>query len=254
MQQDAANFLNNSAADCCHFSRVHARLCACAFVKQRLKPGSQHVNWTELNIHTYTHLTALRPGLPGWAGTRKIKPIWILLKQETVSGSGISWALCKSAPRSRQINKPAPHRSVFRGRMPFLPPNQQRQSTGGVALKAELKWFEKVDPFLYRAFLAVYKRQSCCHWNVLGMFGTLKDLNTQQLSSANTYLAELIAECTCQRLVLVQSPVNQIHTTYFILIVYGHCSLQRGSVAKWLACWTQAQKGLGSNRSCDAVG
>ena len=42
--------------------------------------------------HTHTRLTALFPGLPGWAGTRKVKPIWILLKQETVSGSGISWA------------------------------------------------------------------------------------------------------------------------------------------------------------------
>ena len=27
-----------------------------------------------------------------------------------------------------------------------------------------------------------------------------------------------------------------------------------GSVAEWLACWTQAQKGLGSNRSRDSVG
>jgi len=26
-----------------------------------------------------------------------------------------------------------------------------------------------------------------------------------------------------------------------------------GSVAEWLACWTQAQKGPGSNRSADAV-
>jgi len=26
------------------------------------------------------------------------------------------------------------------------------------------------------------------------------------------------------------------------------------SVAEWLACWTQAQKGLGSNRSRDVVG
>ena len=26
-----------------------------------------------------------------------------------------------------------------------------------------------------------------------------------------------------------------------------------GSVAEWLACWTQAQKGLGSNRGRDAV-
>ena len=67
------------------------------------------VSW----IHTHTHLMALCPGLPGWAGTRKAKPVWILLKQETVSGSGISWAICKSAPRSRQITTPAPHRSVF---------------------------------------------------------------------------------------------------------------------------------------------
>ena len=31
-------------------------------------------------------------------------------------------------------------------------------------------------------------------------------------------------------------------------------TVKRGSVAEWLACWTQAQKGLGSNRSRDAVG
>jgi len=37
------------------------------------------------NTHTHTHtrLTALCPGLPGWAGTRKIKQIWILEKQES---------------------------------------------------------------------------------------------------------------------------------------------------------------------------
>jgi len=46
-----------------------------------------------------------------------------------VSGSGISWAICKSAPRSRQITMPAPHHSLFTGWMPFLPPNQQHQST-----------------------------------------------------------------------------------------------------------------------------
>jgi len=56
--------------------------------------------WASVYIHTYTHLTALCPGLPGWVGTRKVKPIWILLKQETVSGSGISWTICKSAPHS----------------------------------------------------------------------------------------------------------------------------------------------------------
>ena len=68
-------------------------------------------------------------GLPGWAGTRKVKPIWILLKQETVSGIGISLAICKFASRSRQMTTPAPHHSVFTGQMPFLPPSQYRQST-----------------------------------------------------------------------------------------------------------------------------
>jgi len=38
----------------------------------------------------------------------------------------------KSAPRSRQITTPAPHRSsYFTGRMPFLSLSQQRQSTEG---------------------------------------------------------------------------------------------------------------------------
>ena len=63
--------------------------------------------------YTHTRLTALFLGLPRWAGTRKVKPIWILLEQETVSGSGISWSVCKSAPRSRQITTPAPHHSIF---------------------------------------------------------------------------------------------------------------------------------------------
>jgi len=62
---------------------------------------------------THTRLTAFFPGLPRWAGTRKVKPIWILLKQETVSGSGIHWGICKSASSSRQITMPAPHHSVF---------------------------------------------------------------------------------------------------------------------------------------------
>jgi len=40
--------------------------------------------------------------------------------------------ICKSAPRFRQITTPAPHRtSFFTGRMLFLPPNQQHQSTEG---------------------------------------------------------------------------------------------------------------------------
>jgi len=35
-----------------------------------------------------------------------------LLEQEIVSGSGINWVICKSAPHSRLITMPAPHHSV----------------------------------------------------------------------------------------------------------------------------------------------
>ena len=69
--------------------------------------------WLAHHTHTHTRLAALFPGLPRWAGTRKVKPIWILLKPETVSGHDISWAIRKSASRSRQITTPAPHHSVF---------------------------------------------------------------------------------------------------------------------------------------------
>jgi len=77
-----------------------------------------HVQGTQLidihYTHTYTHrFNGPFPGQPRWAGTRKVKPVWILLKQVTSSGSGISWAICKSAPCSRQITTPAPDHSVF---------------------------------------------------------------------------------------------------------------------------------------------
>jgi len=41
------------------------------------------------------------------------EPILILLKQETVGGSGFNWAICKSALHPRQITTPAPHHSIF---------------------------------------------------------------------------------------------------------------------------------------------
>ena len=88
------------------------------------------------HTHTFSRLTAPFPWLPRWASTRKVKPIWILLKQETVSGSGISWAICESVSRSRQITMPVLHDAkFFAGRMAFLPPNQQRQSTEGKTTK-----------------------------------------------------------------------------------------------------------------------
>jgi len=75
----------------------------------------------------------------------RAEPVWILLKQDTVSGSGISWAICKSAPRSRQTTTPAPGHSGFTSRMPFLPPNQQRETTEGIGNENVPKIIENIN-------------------------------------------------------------------------------------------------------------
>ena len=75
--------------------------CAYIFISDRqqsavtVKRHDQNHSGFPTNNNNNTRLMALCLRLPGWAGTRKVKPIWILLKQETVSGSGINWAICK---------------------------------------------------------------------------------------------------------------------------------------------------------------
>jgi len=88
-------------------------------------------NQQRQSTHTHTHK---HPFNGPFSGTTRVSQYQkgntnLDFTEETVSGSGISWA--KSAPYSRQTTTPAPHHSVFTGRMPFLPPNQQRQSTEG---------------------------------------------------------------------------------------------------------------------------
>jgi len=61
--------------------------------------------------HRHTHpFNGPFLGLPGWAGTRNLKSVWIFLKQETMSGSQLGYMqVCTLL----QTTTPAPHRSVF---------------------------------------------------------------------------------------------------------------------------------------------
>ena len=81
-------------------------------------------------LYTHTCLPAVFPGLPRWSGTRKVNKSGFYWSKR-MSGSGIRWAICKSAPRSREKPCQHPTTQFFTDRMPFLPPNQQRQSTEG---------------------------------------------------------------------------------------------------------------------------
>jgi len=80
-----------------------------SIIRNQIQPRLTPEKKTSYNTHTHTRLVALCSELPGWAGTRKVKPIWILLI--LLSGSSNSWAICKSTPRSRQIAMPAPYHS-----------------------------------------------------------------------------------------------------------------------------------------------
>ena len=100
--------------------------------------------------------------------------------------------------------------SLFTDRMPFMPPNEQRQST---------EKFAAEDP-ARRGITAVV-------------------LYTEDDHQTDVYQVKLI------------------HTATPYTRTFAFSSLQHvkgGSAAEWLACWTQAQKDSGSNRSRDAVG
>jgi len=115
----------NVAAKCCTWSAVGQSLMVS--VCQSSQNWSTEVwyllkiksNESDITHHTHTRART-RTRTRTHTHTHPYNGLWILLKQETVSGSGISWAICKSAPSSRQTTMPAPHHSVFTGRMPFL--------------------------------------------------------------------------------------------------------------------------------------
>jgi len=79
-----------------------------------------------------------------------------LLEQEIVSGSGISWAICRSAPRPRQITMPESHHSVIY-RPDALPAAQPTASE---------YWRQLVENSLSVGFWMVYNwsRYFSWHW------------------------------------------------------------------------------------------
>jgi len=59
-------------------------------------------------MYTFQPFNGPLSGTTWMSWYQKGNPIWILLKQETVGGSGINWAICKYAPCPRQVPVPAP--------------------------------------------------------------------------------------------------------------------------------------------------
>jgi len=108
--------------------------------KNKLVPfyGQQYISLLFVSSdNNNARLTILCPGLPWWASTRKVKPVCILLKQETVAvaSAGPCGSLHVIPSRQITINHAGPCQhptnQFFTGQVPFLPPRQQRQSPEG---------------------------------------------------------------------------------------------------------------------------
>jgi len=100
-----------------------------------------------------------------------------------VSGSGISWAICKSAPRCRPITTPAPHRSVFY-RPDALPATQPTASKHWrhIAQLDGIIWNRIIDVF----FVTVHTFQSIFNlWEVIEYIADTSAAKTWYQSSAD---------------------------------------------------------------------
>jgi len=77
-------------------------------------------------------LTASFSGQPGYAGTREVKAIWILMKQEMMDCQWHQLDHMQIICALLQTDNHASTSSLsFTGRMLFLTPNQQHQNTEG---------------------------------------------------------------------------------------------------------------------------
>ena len=129
-------------------------------INQLIKRFNRQYQRSHTHTHTHTRLTALCPELPGWDGTRKVKPIWIL-----------------------HITMPAPHHSVFYRTdvLSAVQPTVSKHWRQNINEASNLKitstsWqIEVLDPIQHKfkncRHLCVYSVHNCC-------------INTRDLSSS----------------------------------------------------------------------
>jgi len=86
----------------------------------------QHRYWHD---NRHDHFTALFPGPPGWAGARR-ELLDFVVQGKINRGRHTDHPAGRHSIRTNQC-PPPPSPIFFMGRMPFLPPNQQCQSTEG---------------------------------------------------------------------------------------------------------------------------
>jgi len=116
-----------------YYTRFHGNTIRYNTIPDAILTCAQKPTWVSLiysteHTHAHTHPPFNGP-LSGTTQVSRYQKGKTNLDFTEARDSEWQWNLLghhsPSAPRSRQITTPAPHRSVFTGRMPFLSPNQQ---------------------------------------------------------------------------------------------------------------------------------
>jgi len=97
---------------------------------------------SSLYHHQHNRFTALFPGPPGWAGARR-ELLDFMVQGEINRGRHTHHPAGRHSIRTNQC-PPQPSPIFFTGRIPFLTPNQQRQSTEGKFSLLLLQCFDAV--------------------------------------------------------------------------------------------------------------
>jgi len=86
--------------------------------------------WAHILLQLFSHFMALFPGPPGWTGARRAL-LDFMVQGKINRGRHTDHLAGRQSIRTNQCPPPPPSPHFFTGRMPFLPPNQQCQSTEG---------------------------------------------------------------------------------------------------------------------------
>ena len=103
-----------------------------------------------------------------------------------------------------------------------------------------------------RAACFMQSCERCCLECIRRIVGLLIVHDVQRVESF-FYLGAMIHSC-CSSDAKIHEARDLVQNRPLQTDVFAQCTHKGGLLAEWLACWTQAQKGLSSNRSRGAVG
>ena len=152
-----------------------------------------------------------------------------------MSGSGISWAICKSAPSSRQITMPAPHHCFLQAGCPSCRPTNSVKALKAETYALNQSMKPKLGPNI--GFRCWYKTEWHCHFALYASFSGCFPRRHKLASKP------LILRCRLRHFSQIRTPHTLSMHSYLIFLAYPH-----GLNSSEYMQWYHKTPGLWDNR------